>query len=148
MIKIEELSLYLPHKLRVGQHYSGKIESYLLYGIKFSDYAQEWTVFIDDSKHGNYQNVYLKGVKPIFTPFNLIESISERAEVEKDLHDALLECDFKYLGLQQNRHIMLIHGIRYFSDELPANLTKLFAKYHYDIFNLIEKESAYDKTQL
>lgn len=66
----EKLHYYLPHGLKVAQPRCGKIEVYDFYGIKYSKTVKEWSVFIDDSRHGDYQQVYLKGVCPLFRPLS------------------------------------------------------------------------------
>jgi hypothetical protein len=78
MLELKHLAPYLPYKLMISQPRLGKNEAYLMYGFKWSEYANEWVVFIDDSKHGDYQSSYLKGVKPIFRP---LSDLTEEIEV-------------------------------------------------------------------
>jgi hypothetical protein len=67
-LKIEEVIGYLPYELYTGMPRLGKIERYLIYGLKKNTFGAEPIVFIDDSRHGDYKSSYLKGIMPILHP--------------------------------------------------------------------------------
>ncbi len=77
----KHLAAYVSHDIMVGQPRLGKIEAYRLYGLKKHHTYDEWMAFIDDSRHGDYQCSYIKGVKPILYPLSsLTKPITHKGE--------------------------------------------------------------------
>src|SRR5690606_38177573 len=128
----------------------GKNEPYLLYGLKYRDYAREWTVFIDDSRHGDYQNVYLKGIKPILRPLSDLTkeiehnsiSIKLEPELESVIPMLLISKHYHYTS-REDGHISYhigdgtCIGSLYYS--VPYALIQLLFEWHFDVFGLIDK---------
>jgi len=122
-LELKHLSGYLPYELKVSQPRLGKIESYLLYGLKYSEYAKEWTVFIDDSRHGNYQNVYLKGIKPILRPLSDLTK-DEHFELYMDLCEEIgvVRCEHLLLALQDNlKYVFNLQDLEALEDWMYKN---------------------------
>ena len=130
-LELKHLSPYLPYRLKVSQPRCGRMEAYLMYGFKYSNYAREWVVFIDDSRHGDYQSSYLKGVKPILRP---LSDLTKEIEVKGEKF--VPQDKMKYLDLE-----WLINSDDLIMKTNYEDVLKLF-EWHFDVFGLIEKNLA------
>lgn len=133
MLTKEMLCAYLPYDVKAVQSHNGKDKLYSLYGIKYSEYAKEWTVFIDDSRHGDYQNVYLKGIRLALRPLSSINLKWFQDNIDPDLEDFRINCE------PENNHfsVEVCEKVLGWS-ALSYEEYQLFLKNHVDIFGLLE----------
>jgi len=142
-LELKHLAPYLPYGLKVGQPRCGKTEAYLMYGFKYSNYANEWIVNIDDSAHGDYQSSYLKGIKPILRPLSdLVKEIEHNGERFVPRNNDLLG---KYeICTYPNFNFFDSFGSNENIEELPFYVIEKLFEWNFDVFNLIEEGLAID----
>ena len=102
MLHSRHISAYLPYKVFAAQPRLGKIELYSIYGLKYSNYAREWVVYIDDSRHGNYQDCYLKGISLALRPLGDLLKTFIHNDVEINPKEQLSHLDLELLVNSQN----------------------------------------------
>jgi hypothetical protein len=170
MTKQNFISMSLDSGLKVGQHRCGKIEPYLIYGIKQVKCVDKISCYIDDSAHGDYQNSWIDGVFPILYP---LSDLTKEIEHGGEKFVPIVELakiawvdgyvDFKYQSLKEGTVFIAFSDKNnvfgydsntqsFFGaiDGKPCSvvnqltLFETMVKYHFDIYNLISKNQAID----
>lgn len=140
MNKEQFLAMSLPYRLYLGQHRCGKFEPYLFYGIKHVRCVDKISCYIDDSKHGDYQNSWIEGVYPILHPLtDLTKPIEHKGEM-LTLSEML---ELAPNGISLNHYILMIQK-KYIS----VMEFMILIEHHFDVAGLIEKGEAIDVNTL
>ena len=137
MLHSKHIAAYLPHKVFAAQPRLSKKELYPIYGLKHSSYAGEWIVYLDDSRHGDYQSAYLKGITLALRPLDDLLKKSFIHNTEEIIPNIELpHLDFEWL-VNSTDPYKLINRLGY------EDFEKLLS-WHIDVFGLIHKEGAID----
>lgn len=135
MLLSKHIAAYLPYNVFAAQARSGKTELYRIYGLRHSIKYDEWIVSIDDSRHGDYQAAYLKGITLALRP---VEDLSKDSFIHNTIEvkpkEVLSHLDLEWLLTSSNPYRLI--------GTLNLKDIEILLSWHIDVFGLIKTGGA------